>query len=332
MNKNIEKIRFEPNSFFKNGHIQTIYLGSVRKVKDLENTEKIEIKTDTGTSIKCDYNKISKYSKKLCILVHGLEGSSKSTYIASLAKKILNINSDTLRINLRGCGGTSQLSNTFYHAGLTVDLKKIIDYSINEMKYEEIIIIGFSLGANMVLKLGGEYKNNFPKELKGICSISPPLELNMSSREILKLSNKMYDKYYLDKLKITYKEKQKFFPEIVDLSILKKIKTLYDFDNLITAPHFNYKNAIDYYSKNSSINFIKDIQIKTLIIQSKDDPIIPPSSTEKAMMIKNENIEYLFTKHGGHVAFVNSEKASKNDIDIHWAENRVVDFCKKILI
>lgn len=320
------EINFKPQGLFKSGHFQTVYASLFHKPTKLENTQRIPLKTEENTTIEYELNKAQKNTTNLVILVHGLEGSSNSNYIVSTAKKLVEHNFDVIRINLRNCGNTIHLTRTFYNAGLTHDLKYLLDKIHEDDNYENIFLAGFSLGANLVLKLGGEYGDNFPKKLKGICAVSPPLELEQSSKSMLKLSNKIYDQYYLKRLLKTYRKKGEYFPDVIDLALLKRVKKLFDFDNLITGPHFNYKDALDYYSKNSSINFLEAIKVKTLIIQAKDDPIIPPISTEKAMLIKNAYIQYLFVAHGGHVGFINSKTASKNDLDIYWSENRIVDF------
>jgi predicted alpha/beta-fold hydrolase len=229
-------------------------------------------------------------------------------------------------MNLRNCGDTMHLANTFYNAGLSGDVREVIRYCSEELGHKKIFIVGFSLGANTVLKLAGELKDEYPPELAGVCAVSPPLDLSKSASAIIKPKNIIYDRYYLNRMRRTYKRKKEYFPDLVNLALLDKIRNLYDFDNYITGPGFNYKDAEDYYENNSSGKFLEPIKVKTLIIQAKDDPIIPPESTEKAIALANPNIEILFTDFGGHVGFINSSYASKGDIDRHWAENRIVEF------
>ncbi len=326
----LDEIEFNPLGLFRNGHFQTIYNALFFKPVNPPNTKHFQIKLDDKNTIICDYNKNQKGLSETCvILVHGLEGSSQSNYVVSTALKLLKNGFDVIRVNIRNCGSTSHLSETLYNAGLSDDIKKVIDYSINQLNYKNIFAIGFSLGANTVLKMAGEYEDNYPKELKGVAAVSPPLDLLECSYEIIKPKNIVYDDHYRKRLIKTYKNKKKYYPNHIDLKIIEKIKTLKDFDNHITAPSFGYKNGDEYYKENSSLKFLPPIKVNTLIIQAKDDPIIPFESTETALKINNANIHYLITNYGGHVGFTNSFSSSKNDVDRRWAENRIVDFVKQ---
>lgn len=328
----LNKIDFSPVGLFKNGHFQTIYNALFYKPVDLKDTKKIEIKIDSKNTIICDYNKsIVNKTKTLVILVHGLEGSSQSNYIVSTAQKLYKKGFSILRMNIRNCGGTSHLSETLYNAGLSDDVKKVIDFFIEKYDYKNIFTAGFSLGANTVLKMAGEYSNKYPNELKGVIAISPPLDLSECSEAIILPRNIIYDDHYRKRLIKTYKNKKKFYPENIDVGLIKKIKNLKDFDDYITGPAFGYKDAEEYYKLNSSLKFLSEINLYTLIIQSQDDPIIPFNSTIKAMNLNNKNLHFLITKYGGHVGFINSFSASKNDIDRRWAENRIVEFVEEYL-
>ncbi len=321
MNNNIE---FKPDGFFKNGHFQTVYSALFHNPTELKNSEAVMIKTEENTTIGCEYNKAENAKNACTILIHGLEGSTESNYIVSTSKKLLAKGISVLRMNIRNCGGTMHLTNTFYNAGLTHDVNEIIKYCQEKLGHEKIYIVGYSLGANTVLKLAGE--SNYHQSLAGVVAVSPPLDLSMCANAIIRPDNKIYDLYYVRRMRRTYRNKKEFFPELVNLELLNKVRNLYDFDEYITGPLFNYKNAEDYYSQNSSLRFLVNIKVKTLIIQSKDDPIIPFKCTEEALKIENPNIQYLITEHGGHVGFINSLKSALKDHDRFWAENRIVDF------
>lgn len=326
----LDTVEFNPVGLFRNGHFQTIYNALFYNPLDLKNTQNVEVKIDSKNTITCDYNESTNNpTHTLVILVHGLEGSAKSNYIVSSAQKLLNKGFSVVRMNIRNCGGTSHLSETLYNAGLSDDVKKVIDFFIEKYKYTNIFAAGFSLGANTVLKMAGEYEDKYPKELKGVVAVSPPLDLSECSKEIILPKNIVYDDYYRKRLMKTYKNKKKFYPDNIDVGLLRKVKTLKDFDEYITGPAFGYKDAEDYYNSNSSLKFLPPIKVNTLIIQAKDDPIIPYASTEKALAINNSNIHFMVTKYGGHVGFINSFSASKNDIDRRWAENRIVEYVEK---
>lgn len=318
------QIALKPQGFFRNGHFQTIYSSLFHKPTKNFDSDSIIIKLDEVNSVKCFHT--HKHSNICVILVHGLEGSSESSYVLSTAKKLINKGFSVVRMNLRNCGDTLELCETLYNAGLGNDVLKVAEHLHTKFGYKKIFTVGYSLGANTVLKMAGEMKKEYHNFISGVCAISPPLDLTQSSEAISKISNKIYDNHYLKRLIKTYIKKHKLYPKKYPLDVLKKIKNLKDFDNLITGPSFGYIDGQDYYVKNSSLAFIKDIDINTLIIQSKDDPIIPFDSTLRALNIKNHKVKYMISEHGGHVGFINSYPESFKDIDSFWAENRIVDF------
>ena len=142
-------------------------------------------------------------------------------------------------------------------------------------------LFGFSLGANLVLKLAGEYKEKYPNELKFVCAISPPFDLLDSAKAMQKKQNKIYHDFYFKKIYQDYIKMSEYHPNTTDLNLLKKVKNLYDVDDYLIAHHFGFENAVDYYRKVSSIYFMDKIKVDTLIIHAKDDPIIPIESYQK---------------------------------------------------
>jgi uncharacterized protein len=243
------------------------------------------------------------------------------------ANKAFRAGFNVVRVNYRNCGGTEHLSPTLYHAGLTSDLRAVIDELIARDRLSRIFIAGFSLGGNMVLKLAGEYGDAPPIEVKGVCAVSPSINLRASTDLLSQRRNWVYHQDFLRRLKRRIKVKAGLFPEAYDSTGLRRIRTIEQFDNHYVAPMFGFADANDYYAKASSFPLIGHIRLPTLMIHAQDDPFIPFAPLRYPSITSNPCVLVVAPEHGGHVAFMS---ANSGDEDRFWAENRVVEFCKAI--
>lgn len=321
--------QFKPALTLRSGHIQTISAALFYQPPYFKPTRRLKIEVSPTTTIMCDYNR-SSYTKKhdaCAILVHGLGADSQVNYLTSTARKLVHEGIDTLRINIRNCGNTLHLTDTLFSVGLTDDLRATIEYAHEVLGYTKIVLTGFSMGGNMVLKMMGEYGSSAPSYLKGACTISAPLEMSNCSQQMLRWQNRMYDRHYLKILSHGYRQRKRYWPEL-DVDLLKQVKSLYDMERFIVAPSFDYQDMDRFYYDCSSLYHLEHIQLPTLIIHAEDDPVIPLLSPTEYKQLHNPNIHYWVTKHGGHVGFINQAKYTQQDRDKFWAENRMVDFVK----
>ena len=295
------KSAYNPIFPFKNGHFSTIYSSKFRPTPQLlQQRERLELLD--GDFIDIDWSFSKTPSQKVAILLHGLEGNAQRTYIVGQAKLLNDNGWSTAAVNFRGCSGEPNLSYQSYNAGKTDDLEAVINLILNKNKYSEIALVGFSLGGNLLLKYLGE-RDTFPKEIKKAVSISTPVSLRGSLESLNKLSNWLYRKSFLLKLREKYKIKMKDFPEKMTVSDYKKIKSLKAFDNLYTAPAHGFKDAYDYYEKNSSLQFLPNIKIPIYVLNAENDSFLSAECypTELASRMKNFHLE--IPKYGGHVGF-----------------------------
>ncbi len=244
----------------------------------------------------------------------------------STAHKAFQAGLNVIRMNLRSCGGTEHLTPTIYHGGLSDDLRVVIDQLIKGEGLSGIVVVGFSLGGNQVLKLAGEYGDHPPPELLGVCAVSPSVDLSASADLIMKRSNWLYHRDFVRRLKNRIRYKQKLYPELYDISGLDLVRTIKHFDDRFTSRAHGFANADDYYHRASSLRVIDQIRIPTLIIHAQDDPFIPFAPLRDPAITNNPYILLVDPKRGGHVAFIASDP--KGDPDRFWAENRLVEFCK----
>ena len=256
---------------------------------------------------------------------HGIEGSITSAYMLSTADKAFQAGFNVVRVNIRNCGATEHLSPTLYHGGLTDDLRVVIDELINRDRLSQLFIAGFSLGGNKVLKLAGEYAEDYPRQIKGVCAISPSIDLRAGCDLLMQSRNWVYQQDFLYHLKRRIKLKEKLFPHLFDSTGLGTIRTLEQFDMRYVAPAFGFESVNHYYAAASALPVMHHIQIPTLIIHAVDDPFIPIDPLRQPSVITNPYILRVETERGGHVAFVSD---GEQDEDRFWAENRLVEFCE----
>jgi hypothetical protein len=263
------------------------------------------------------------------IALHGLEGSSESGYMLGVSHKAYHYRFNAIRLNLRNCGDTAHRSETLYHSGQSGDLQSIITALREEDGLDRIGVVGFSLGGNIGLKLAGEWGANAPDGVLGVAAVSPLADLTVSWQPIERWENTIYRWMFVRNLKQTMRRRARLFPGRYDLSRLRGLRTIRDFDERYQAPYSGFRDADDYYQKASAFPLLPNICLPTLIIHAEDDPILPAAPFQRPEVRSNPNIITLLTKHGGHVAFI--ARSRDGDLDRYWAENRVVEFFHQLL-
>ncbi len=333
LNKKVEEVfskllsyKFVPRKGLSNRHVMTMAGHFISRpfpgIEKISEPRLFQVTQESQMLTHCGWQ-TTKEKSPTAIVVHGLEGSSDSKYAAGTALKAYNAGFNVVRINQRGCGNTFHLSPTPYHAGLTNDLKVIINELVSKDHISEIYLVGFSLGGNQSLKLAGEYKDNFPPELKGVCAISVPIDLGDCADSLHWVENWLYEWNFILSLYQSYKKRQKLHPQRYNLPSAFKVLSLRKFDNLIAGPCNGFRDANDYYAQCSSAQYLKDITVPTLIIQAKDDPFIPFTPFEKTP--RSQAVALLATEHGGHVGYVGENLPNE---DPFWVENRAIEFFK----
>ncbi|MCL6274078.1 alpha/beta fold hydrolase [Muricauda sp. 2012CJ35-5] len=308
---------YRPPRFFKNGHLATIYCGLFRKVKDFKQDRERLTLTD-GDFLDLDWSFTDNSTSKLVVLLHGLEGDGQRPYITGSAKLLNQKGFDACAVNYRGCSGEPNTKFRSYHSGATEDLTEVLAHIIKSKSYQEIYLKGFSLGGNLVLKYLGE-GNKIPKEIKAAAAISVPCSLYDSCNQLLSFNNILYAKRFKKHLLAKLRQKQQMFPALVSDADYKSIKTLKDFDDVYTSRAHNFKDALDYYTQCSCLQFLEDIKLPVLLINAQDDSFLG-SDCYPVELARNSTFIHLETpKYGGHVGFW-----GKNNIT--YTEQRAFEF------
>jgi predicted alpha/beta-fold hydrolase len=258
------------------------------------------------------------------ILVHGLEGSSASGYARSMVHAALQRGWVTHRFNMRGCGGADELAVTGYHAGQTSDLLAFLR-DRRRISALPIFVIGFSLGGNVTLKLAGELGDGARELLTGVCAVSTPIDLAACVAALGRPQNFIYQNRFLDRLKDRIRRKNRLSPDVYTVEHLPKIRTIEEFDDHYTARLFGFGTAANYFRTQSSNQFLERIRVPALLVQSKDDPMVPFRVFEHPAIGGNPYLTLLAVEHGGHLGFLSRGK------DRFWLDGTVLDWAEALL-
>jgi hypothetical protein len=313
----ISKSTYKAPAYLFNGHLQTIIPSAFRKVPGIHYMRE-RIETADGDFLDLDWSNVG--ANQLVILSHGLEGSADRHYIKGMVKAFNKKNWDALAWNCRSCSGEMNRMARFYHHGDIHDLEAVVAHAINKNSYTSIVLIGFSMGGCMTLRLVGERGKNLHPAIKKAVAFSVPCDLTSSVVHLSKPQNSFYSRRFLKKLEKKIQAKAQLFPNEVSYTDFKMIKAFKDFDNRYTAPLHGFDDAEDFYKQASVRPYLAGIRIPTLLINALNDPFLTP---ECFPIPEAEANPYLFLEiplEGGHVGF------STSDAEECWSEKRAVEF------
>src|SRR3954468_23818497 len=258
------------------------------------------------------------------IALHGLNGSSDAHYMRGLAAKAFALGMNVVRLNQRNCGDTEHLATGLFHSGLTADAAHVVHELITVDGIRAIAVAGYSLGGNLALKLAGEYGAHAPRPVVAVAAVSPIIEISECTRALERGENRIYQWNFVKDLKRRIRRKARCHPGAFDLSALDLVKTVREFDETYTAPHFGFRSAEDYYHRASAMRVVDRISVPALVITSDDDPFVPSQPFRDARVAANPYIDLRLSAHGGHCGFIGP--AATADDDGYWAENQIVEF------
>lgn len=308
---------YRPPAYLFNGHLQTIApIFGFKRDNTLYQTEKLEL--PDGDFLELDW--IRSGNDKLMILFHGLEGNSRSHYVQQMAVHFNALGWDILAMHARSCGREMNRLPVLYHGGSTKDAETVVTkYAEN---YSSLVLVGFSLGANMVLNFAGRHP--IPENLRAIVAFSVPCDLRRSEQEIDRLTNRFYAQRFLYKLKNKVRKLEIYHPGIFDVNALDGMTSIQEFSANFTAPFSGFNSLDDFYSAGSCLDSLKNIYIPTLVVNAQNDPFLSDSCYPIDLARRSDNIFLDIPKQGGHTAFPVSTTQS-------WMPNRLEKFLLEIM-
>lgn len=313
----IERIEFQPPWWLRSGHSQTLY----RKFRAPQaiNHRRQRIELHDGDFIDLDWSEAATAEDvtggPVVLLIHGLCGCSSSPYIAAMQSRLNQHGLANVAMNLRGCSGEPNRLARSYHSGASADLEEVYGQLRDQNPGREFVIIGYSLGANILLKWLGE--SGSQGQLKMAVAVSTPFRLADCSRAMLSGFSRVYGRYFVNRLQADLQSKQNHLrsqqqqaqlQRLLDLDLPARYRNIWEFDDRVTAPLHGFADAGDYYARCSSEAYLSGIHNNTLLIQSADDPLIPGRVIPKLQNL-GSGFELILTRHGGHVGFIAGRQA-----------------------
>jgi uncharacterized protein len=319
---------FRPHPLLRNPHAMTIAANFwPRPVPHLPRGVARSFETEPGTQVSgvCHWQQNPSEHPTLVVL-HGLEGSCESGYMRGTGEKAWIAGFNVVRLNQRNCGGTEKLSPTLYHSGLSCDIRAVVLELAERDGLSEIFAAGYSMGGNLVLKMAGEMGASPAAELRGVVAIAPALDLAACADALSKPRNFIYEHHFVTRLKRHMRHKASLFTDLYPLHAVpgfRRVRTVREFDDVITARYCGFADASDYYARSSASRVVSEIRVPTLIIAAKDDPFVPFGPFQNPAIMGNRWITLMAPEHGGHCAFISQEDGPER----FWAEARIVEFC-----
>lgn len=314
---------FRPSPLWLNAHAQTILANSLRSINGV-NFHRLRVETHDGDFLDLDFASVGGFSlppgAPIVLLLHGLEGSARRSYACETYRQLAQRGVRAVGLNFRSCSGEMNRTLRMYHAGATDDVSFALDWLVRKMPGVKIGVVGFSLGANTLLKYLGEKGSDTP--IQAAVAISPPFDLGRIAEEFESGEGRRYARRFLRSLQQKAIFHARRHGSAVDVDRILNVRSLREFDNAFTAPLHGFRDADEYYTLNSCRHFVSNIQVPTLVIRAMDDPFFP-SDIPHAALAGNAHILPALTPHGGHVAFAEGNQPLKFR---YWAERQAARY------
>jgi uncharacterized protein len=321
---------FNPRRWLRGGHVQTVASFLIPRRFHLPAPEERLIEVEPGVQVLCHCHWQANRTQALTIIVvHGLEGSSDSQYMLGVTEKALAAGMNVVRYNQRNCGGTDALAPVLYHSGLSNDVAAVAREIIARDGVSRLALAGFSMGGNIVLKLAGEWGTEAPPEFRAVAVCCPAIDLATSADALHQPANRIYETYFLWALRRRMLQKARLFPSHFDVSRLRGIRSLREFDDKVTAYYCGFTGVDDYYDRASAAHTINRIAVPALVLHAANDPFVHITAETRKRILANSNITYVETADGGHCAFIGMPNGSAGRCDDgYWAEQQIVNFLR----
>ncbi|MBI3597029.1 MAG: alpha/beta fold hydrolase [Nitrospirae bacterium] len=266
--------------------------------------------------------------RPLVIVLHGLEGSSRSNYVVGLLREAARRGWDGVAMNFRSCSGELNRLPRFYHSGETGDLDEVLASLIARRPGHSIGLVGYSLGGNVLLKWLGERGDKAPESLRAAVAVSVPFDLAAAAYRVDHGLGWFYGQAFLRTLKEKALSKARRYPGFLDPDEVASIRSFALFDDRVTAPLHGFANAQDYWTRSSAASWLGAIQKPTLLINACDDPFLPAVCLPRDAVARSPWLTAQFTPRGGHAGFVEGRRPGAVT---YWVDHRAMAFLDSVV-
>jgi uncharacterized protein len=312
---------FRPAWWAPTGLLQTLAARAPSHHEPAWRTE--QIPTPDGDHVRLSFVAAAHDEAPIVLVLHGLEGSRSSPYVAAAAGCAAEHGFATAVLEFRGCGGTPNRARRSYHAGATDDLGLVVRRLTERHARAPLFVLGYSLGANVLLKWLGEVGDAAPKALTAAAAVSPPFDLAACARRCDTRYGGAIARTFLRTLIPKAVAKAEQHPGLFAAAAVRRCRTLTQFDDLVTAPLHGFDDAAHYYRTQSCAAFLPAIRRPTLVVTALDDPLCDAATIPHAAFGATRALELAASRRGGHVAFVSGGAPWRVR---RWAEPRALQF------
>ncbi|MFG0334387.1 MAG: YheT family hydrolase [Maioricimonas sp. JB049] len=315
---------FIPHPLLWSGHAQTIaavWLPTRSRVAGRTTRHAVDVSDGDRVVVHEDCPAIWSPGDRVAVLVHGLCGSYASGYMVRIASKLMARGVRTFRMDLRGCGAGRNLASNPYHGGRSDDVGHVLAHVSRLCGASPITAAGFSLGGSLLLRLIGEGSPLVPKQLVKAAAVNAPLDLKRCSLSLKHSAGGRYDRY-LARLMFEQVRGTRLWRTDVPLARRGSPPSrVTEFDDLYTAPVTGFRDAFHYYDECSASPYVRQIEIPTLMIASRDDPLVPIGVYEDVDVSPAVNL--VLSDRGGHLGYITGRTT---DPDRRWMDWRIVEW------
>jgi predicted alpha/beta-fold hydrolase len=314
---------YRPPWWCRNRHLQTLWGPLLRRAP------RVAFRRERFTTADGDFVDLDRAEPAapgpapLLLVLHGLEGSSGSHYVAGLAAGALARGWRAVALNFRSCSGELNRLPRFYHSGETGDLDEVVRALLAREPGVPVVAAGISLGGNVLLKWLGEQGPAAPAALAGVAAISVPFDLVACARVLDRgFNRRVYTANFLRTMRAKVRAKAAGHPGFVDVARAVRARTFAEYDRVVTAPLAGFADEVDYWTRASSLPWLARIERPTLLLNARDDPFVPAGSLPPPSAL-SPAVRAEVTEHGGHVGFVEGRWPWAVG---SWAETRALAF------
>lgn len=315
----------EPSSYrapllLRPAHLQTV-LGALRGAPAVAyRRERIE--TPDGDFLDLDWAQPESpaATAPLLVISFGMEGDPQRPYVRGMARAFQGAGWNVLVWNYRGTSGEPNRKAHFYHGGLIEDLEAVVRHALRRGS-RRVALAGFSLGGNLTLNYLGRRGADVPGELTGAVCFSVPCDVADCAVQMNRPENRLYRNRFLSSFRGKIRAKMQVMPEVINDHGYETIRTLEDYDERYTVPHFGFDSVPAFYRWVSSRYVAAGVRIPTLLVNALDDPLMGPSCYPREAAAENPYLHLETPAHGGHLGFLRGPGPARN-----WMEERALAF------
>ena len=316
---------FEPHALLRNGHLQTFAGTVLRGAPRPYSAMPLRVLLPDGDTTFLHDDKPAGWrpTSPSALLLHGLTGCHQSSYMVHAAARLNEAGIRTFRMDMRACGAGEGLSRMPYHAGCSDDLHVALNRVAELCPDSPISLVGFSIGGNIALKLAGEAAAFLPQQLSRLVVISPPIDLGACVDRFSRGATRFYDRYLARAHYRQLCRSESLIKHPEHVAAMTRPRGQREFDEWYTAKVWGFETVEQFYADTSSCRTLSKIRVPTLLIASRDDPLVPVELFKPLESLSSITLH--LTDHGGHLGFIGRQDC---DPDCRWMDWRIVDYIR----